>query len=78
MNEASDSKFVTRNWNIVNDQPHANCSVKNKIEIIYRTKVLKSNPCGYNDAYILVRGGITIIGHNAAQESFKTCVPFTR
>ena len=40
--------------------------------------MLKSNPCGYNDAYILVRGGMTIIRHNAAQGSFKTCVPFTR
>ena len=33
-------------------------------EIIYNTEVLKSNPCDYNDAYILVRGNITIIGHN--------------
>ena len=40
--------------------------------------MLKSNPCGYNEAYILVRGGMTIIRHNAARGSFKTCVPFTR
>ena len=28
-------------------------------EIIYNTEVSKSNLCDYNDAYILVRGGIT-------------------
>ena len=41
LNEASDSKFVTRKWNIVNDQSNANHDVGN--EIIYSTEVLKSN-----------------------------------
>ena len=36
-NEASDSKFVTRKWNTVNDQPNANYDEGN--EIIYNTKV---------------------------------------
>ena len=31
---------------------------------MYRTQVLKSNLCGYNDVYILVKGDITIIGRN--------------
>ena len=53
LNEASDSKFVTRKWNIVNDQSNANYDVGNAI--IYNAKVLKSNLCDYNDAYILVR-----------------------
>ena len=60
LNEASDSKFVTRNWNIVNDQSNAIYSVGNKI--IYSTEVLKSNLCHYDDANILVRGDISIIG----------------
>ena len=58
MNEASDSKFVTRKWNIVNDQSNANYDAEN--EIIYNIEVLKSNFCDYNDAYILVRGDITV------------------
>ena len=58
MNEASDSKFVTRKWSIVNDQSKANYDVRN--EIIYNTQVLKSNLCHYNDAYILVRGDVTV------------------
>ena len=76
MNGASDSKFVTRNWNIVNDQSNANYSEGN--EIIYSTEVLKSNLCDYNDAYILVRSGISVIGHIVAQVTFKNCSPSIR
>ena len=54
LNEASDSKFVTKRWNIVNDNSKANYDVANKIT--YNTKVFKSSLCDYNDAYILVTG----------------------
>ena len=37
LNEVSDSKFVTRKWNIVNDQSNANYDVGN--EIIYNIEV---------------------------------------
>ena len=75
MNEAGDSKFLTRNWNIVNDQSNANYSVGN--EIIYSTEVLKSNVCDYTYAYILASDDISIIGHNLATKvAFKNCVPF--
>ena len=43
LNEASDSKFVTRKWNIVNDQWDANYDVRNKI--IYNTEVLTLRMC---------------------------------
>ena len=62
LNETRDSKLVTRKWNIVNYQSHRNYAVGN--EMILSTEVLKSTLCDYNDAYILVRGDITIIGHN--------------
>ena len=66
MNEASNSKFVTRKWNIiVNDQSDANYDVAN--EIICNTEVWKSNLCDLNDVYILVKGEITINGHNVTQ-----------
>ena len=58
--ESSDSKFVTRKWNIVNDQSNVNYGTGN--EVIFNTEVLKSSLCDYNDAYILVRGHITIVG----------------
>ena len=53
MNQASDSKFVTRKWDIVNDQSNGNYDAEN--EIVCDTEVSKSNLCGYNDAYSLVR-----------------------
>ena len=31
LNEVSDSKFASRKWNIINDQPNANYEVRNKI-----------------------------------------------
>ena len=58
-NEASDTKFVTRKWNIVNDQSNANCDIGN--ETFCKKEVLKSNRCDYNDAYILVRGDIIVV-----------------
>ena len=74
MNDASDPKFVARQWNIVNDQSNANYDVGNKI--IYNTEVFKSNICDYN-IYILVRGDITVIAVPATQVSFKNYAPFT-
>ena len=62
LNEPNDSKFVTRKWNIANDQLHVICDVEN--EIIYNTEVLKYGLCDYNDVYILVRGDIVTAAHN--------------
>ena len=76
LNEASDSKFTTRKWNMVNDQSNANYDIGNKI--IYNTEVLKSNLCDYNDAYILAKGDIAITGHQAAEVAFKIFLPFTK
>ena len=77
LNEASDYKFVTRKWNIVNDNSKPIHGVGK--EVIYNTEVLKSNLCDYNDGYILVRGDITITGRNIATEvAFKNCEPFTK
>ena len=59
LNEADNSKFVARKWNIVNDNSISNHGAGN--EMIYNTEVLKYNLCDYNEAYILVRGDITII-----------------
>ena len=58
LNESSDKKFVTRKWNIVNDQSKLNYSVGS--ETMYSTEVLKSKLCDYTDVYIPVRGDITI------------------
>ena len=69
-NESSDSKFVARDWNIINDHSDANFSAEN--EIIYITEAWKSNICDSFNAYILVRGKI------AAGVVFKNCAPFIK
>ena len=51
LNEANDSKIVTREWNNINYESYGKNSERN--EIIYNKKVLKSNLCDYNDSYIL-------------------------
>ena len=63
LNEANDSKSNT-NYCIGN-------------EIIYNTKVLKSNLRDYNDVIILGRGNITITGDQVTQVALKNCAPFT-
>ena len=69
-------KFVTRKWNIVNDQSNANYDVGNKS--IHNTEVLKSNLGDCDDANILGKGDITIVERNPKNEVvFKNCAPFT-
>ena len=65
MNEVNGSKFVTSKWNIVNDNSKANCNVRND-----NTEVLKSKFCDYNNAYILVRGDITVTTAGVTQVVF--------
>ena len=72
LNESNYSKFVTRKWNIVNNQSNTHHDVGN--EIIYNTEVLKSTLCDYNDGYILVRDDILTTTHSIPiQVSFKNC-----
>ena len=72
MNAPNDPKFVTKKRNIVNDESNAN------YDIIYNTEVLKSNPCDYNNAYIIVKGDITVTAAPETQVAFKNCAPFTK
>ena len=45
-------------WNIVDDQSYGKYGERNGI--IYNTKVLKSTLCDYSNAYVSVKGIITI------------------
>ena len=76
MNDANNSKFLTREWIIVNYNLKANYDGEN--ETTYNTEVLKSNICDYNDAYILIRGDITVAAAGATQVVFKSCAPLTK
>ena len=80
------SKFRIKNWVEINDESRGTYSVNSQIK--FKTTMLKSSLCGYSDAYILVKGTITITGAGAdaaarqADErdkgvAFKNCAPFT-
>ena len=60
----------------INDQSNINYDAAN--EIIYNTEVLKSNLCDFNDAYILVKGNISIAGNMSAHVAFKNYAPFIK
>ena len=56
-------KFRTKNWIEINYQSRGVYNVNNDIKI--KTSMLKSSLCNYCDAYILVKGRITITGAGA-------------
>ena len=81
------SKFRTKNWVEINDESRGGCTTSSDIK--FKTTMLKSSLCDYADAYILVKGTITITGAGddaAARRAdernkgviFKNCVPFTK
>ena len=75
-NDANDSKFVTRKWNIVSDNSNSSSGATNNVT--YNTEILKSNICDYNDAYILVTGDAIVVTAPAIQVAFKNCALFTK
>ena len=81
------SKFRTKNWVEINDESKESYSANSDIR--FKTTMLMSNLCDYADAYVLVKGTITITGAGAdvaarqADETdkgviFRNCVPFTK
>ena len=59
------SKFRTKNWVEINDESRGIYNANSQIN--FKTTMLKSSLCDYSDAYILVKGTITITG-NAGPE----------
>ena len=58
------SKFRTRNWVEINDESRATYTSN---DIRFKTTVLRSSLCDYEDAFILVKGTITITGNAGAE-----------
>ena len=80
------SKFRTRNWVEINDVARDTYSHNKQIK--FKASMLRSSLCDYCDAYILVKGNITILLNNTAAAGaaanninkkviFKNCAPFT-
>ena len=78
------SKFRTRNWVEINDESRGAYNVNSQIK--FKTTMLKSSLCDYSDAYILVKGTISVNNTAVAGATpnninkkviFKNCTPFT-
>ena len=80
------AKFRTKNWVEVNDDARGTYNTNSQIK--FKTTMLMSKLCDYSDAYILVKGTVTIVGagadaaaqaadRNNKQIMFKNCAPFT-
>ena len=80
------SKFKTKNWIEINDESRGTYNINSQIK--FKTTMLKSSLCDYSDAYIHVKGKITITGagDNEAPRrrdernkgvAFKNCAQFT-
>ena len=52
------SKFRKRNWVEINDESRGTYNVNSQIK--FKTTMLKSSLCDYSDAYILVKGTISV------------------
>ena len=77
------SKFRTRNWFEINDNIRGGYSPNEQIR--FKTAMLRSSLCNYSDAYILVKGNISVNNTRTAAAPtnrnkkviFKNCAPFT-
>ena len=58
LNDSTVSKFVTKEWIEVNDLSSDQYSVNQKIR--FKTSMLRSDSCDYSDAYIVVKGKISV------------------
>ena len=59
-------RFVTKKWIEVYDQSEKNCNVNKEIRI--KISMLRSDLCDFSDAYIVVKGTITVTNPNNAKK----------
>ena len=78
------TKFKTKNWVEINDDACQTYNTDSQIK--FKDSMLRSSLCDYSDAYILVKGTITIAtvppptveaNNNDKEVVFKNCAPFT-
>ena len=78
------SEFRTKNWVEINDESRGTYSVNRQIN--FKTSTLRSSLRDYSDAYILVKGKISVNNTTAADADanntnkkviFKNRAPFT-
>ena len=62
-------KFITKKWIEVHDQSEENCNPNKEIRIT--TSMLRSNLCDFSDAYIVVKGNITVTEKTFTTNDFE-------
>ena len=55
-------RFATKKWIEVYDESEKNYNPNKEIRI--KTSMLRSDLCGFSDAYIVVKGDITVVKKN--------------
>ena len=65
-------KYRTKNWVKINVESRGTYSVNRQIN--FKASMLRSSLWDYSDAYILVKGNISV---NNTAVIFKNCAPFT-
>ena len=55
-------RFITKKWIEKHDQ--SNGAYNTNKEIRFKTPMQRSDLCDYNDAYVVVKGTITLLGEN--------------
>ena len=80
------SKFRTKNWVEINDESRGGYNTGSDIK--FKNTMVRSSSWHYADAYIFIKGKITITGAGDDADArwvdernkgviFKTCAPFT-
>ena len=69
LNDSNVFKFVTKKWIEVNDLSSGQYSVNKSIR--FKTSMLRSDLCNYRDAYIVIKGTITVEGANDGKKRNK-------
>ena len=62
-------RFVSKKWVEVHDQSEKYYSTN--IEIRIKTSILRSDLCNFSDAYIVVKGSITVNNPDGAKKNKK-------
>ena len=77
------TKFRTKNWVEINNDSGGMYNTNSRIK--FKTSMLRSSLCDCSDAYILVKGTISVAlvqapgspGNDGKEVVFKDCAPFT-
>ena len=71
------SKFATKKWYVIDSESKGNYSHENPIKFL--TSSLESSLFDYSDAYVFVKGNITVVAGDAnTKVAFKNCARFRK